>query len=203
MHGSIPRRAVLALAGAALGRPALAQPAWPDRPVTLIAPFTPGGPVDALARLLAAGLQARSGVPAVVENRPGGGGSIGIAAAARAAPDGTTLLVAAAGNLTINPSLIRNAPFVIERDFAPVAVLASSPNVIAVGPNVAAADIAGLVALARATPGGLSYGSPGSGSQQHLAGELIAQRTGAAMQHVPTAAARRRPRTSSPARSTS
>jgi tripartite-type tricarboxylate transporter receptor subunit TctC len=179
------RRSMLALAGTALALPARAQASWPDRPVTLVAPFTPGGPVDALARLLAAGLQARSGVPAVVENRPGGGGSIGIASVARAAPDGTTLLVAAAGNLTINPSLIRNAPFNVERDLAPVAILASSPNVIAVGPSVPAATVAELLALAQRTPGGLSYGSPGAGSQQHLAGELIASRSGAALTHIP------------------
>jgi tripartite-type tricarboxylate transporter receptor subunit TctC len=180
------RRSLLSLAGAFLAsQPARAQPVWPERGVTLVAPFTPGGPVDALARLLASGLQARSPHPVVVENRPGGGGSIGIASVARAAADGTTLLVAAAGNLTINPSLMRNAPFNVERDLAPVAILASSPNVIAVGPSVSASSMAELIALARRTSGGLSYGSPGVGSQQHLAGELIASRSGAPMQHIP------------------
>lgn len=179
----IPRRALPALL---LAAPALAQgEAWPQRPVTIIAPFTPGGPVDVLARLLAQGWQARTGQPVTVENRTGGAGNIGIDAVRRAAGDGGTLLLVPAGNLTINPTLLRGLTWDLWRDFAPVSVLATAANVIACAPGFPARDIAGLVALARARPGALVYGSPGVGSQLHLTMELLASKAGVSFTHAP------------------
>ena len=156
---------------------------FPRRPLTLILPLAPGGPVDALGRLLAQEYQARSGQPASVENRTGGAGNIGIDAVRRAAPDGTTLLVIPAGNLTINPTLMSNLTFDVERDFAPITILGTAANLLVVAPALGVASIKDLVAKSRETR--LSYGSPGVGSQLHLAMELFKQRTGIEMTHVP------------------
>ncbi|WP_043834080.1 Bug family tripartite tricarboxylate transporter substrate binding protein [Muricoccus aerilatus] len=179
------RRAALLLGLAALAaRPALAE-SWPTRPVTIVAPFTPGGPVDVLARVIAQGIQSASSQPAVVDNRTGAQGNIGIDAVRRAAPDGNTLLLVPAGNLTINPTLMSNLTFDVERDFAPVSMLATAPNVIVCAPNLPVRTIAELVAYAKSRPEGVTYASPGVGSQLHLAGELLAQRAGISMLHVP------------------
>lgn len=153
--------------------------------ITLVAPFPPGGPVDVLSRILAEGLQKKSGLPAVVENLPGAAGNLGIDKVKRAKPDGRTLLVVPAGNLTINPTLMPNFPFNIERDFVPVTMLAKAPNVL-VASSVARMDsVAHLVAQAKARPGALSYASPGVGSGLHLAGELFKQQAGVDLLHVP------------------
>jgi len=168
---------------AALSAPALAQ--VPGRPITLIAPFTPGGPVDVLARVLAQGFLARTGQPATVENRAGGAGNIGIELVRRAVADGTTLLVVPAGNLTINPTLLRNLPYDVERDFAPVSMMATTPNLLIANPRFAPRTVAELLAAARARPGEITYGSPGVGSQLHLAVELMKGRAGVDIQHVP------------------
>lgn len=176
---TLGRRAFLAT----LASPAFAQ--MPSRPITLIAPFTPGGPIDVLARVLAQGFLARTGQPAAVDNRAGGAGNIGIDLVRRAAPDGTTLLVIPAGNLTINPTLMRNLPYDVERDFAPVSMMATTPNLIIASPAFAARDLAGLIAAAKARPGDITYASPGVGSQLHLAMELLRARAGIDIQHVP------------------
>ncbi len=168
---------------AALSAPALAQ--MPGRPITLIAPFTPGGPVDVLARVLAQGFLARTGQAATVENRAGGAGNIGIELVRRAAADGTTLLVVPAGNLTINPTLLRNLPYDVERDFAPVSMMATTPNLIIASPRFPARTVPELLAVAQARPGEITYGSPGVGSQLHLAVELMKGRAGIDIQHVP------------------
>lgn len=154
------------------------------RPFTIVAPFPPGGPVDTLARLLSAGLAQRHGQPAVVENRPGANGSIGIDMVRRAAPDGHTLLVVPQGNLTIHPTLQGRPGDSLQADFAPVATLARTANVIAVHPDVPARTVLELVALSNARPRTISYASPGVGSSLHLAGELLRQRTGADILHV-------------------
>ncbi|MFT8242936.1 Bug family tripartite tricarboxylate transporter substrate binding protein [Roseomonas sp. BN140053] len=164
---------------------AFAADAWPTRPVTVIAPFTPGGPVDVLARVVAQGVQAASGQPATVDNRTGAQGNIGIEAVRRAAPDGHTLLLVPAGNLTINPTLMSNLPFDVERDLAPVSLLATAPNVIVCDPALPVRDLPGLVSYAKSRPEGVTYASPGVGSQLHLAGELLAQKAGIGMLHVP------------------
>jgi tripartite-type tricarboxylate transporter receptor subunit TctC len=154
------------------------------KPFTIVAPFPPGGPVDILARILATGLSQEYKQPAVVDNKPGAGGNIGIDQVKRAAPDGHTLLVVPAGNLTINPTLMPKLDYSVDADFAPVSMLARASNVIAVNPAVPANSIAELVALSKAKPGTISYASPGVGSGLHLAGELLRQQTGADILHV-------------------
>jgi tripartite-type tricarboxylate transporter receptor subunit TctC len=156
---------------------------FPRHAMTLIVPLSAGGPLDVLGRLLAQEYQARSGQPASVDNRTGGAGNIGIDAVRRAAPDGTTLLVIPAGNLTINPTLMPNLSFDVERDFAPITMLATAPNLLVTSPKSGITSIAGLIAKAR--QGTISYGSPGVGSQLHLAVELFKQKTGVEMTHVP------------------
>ena len=186
---SITRRTLLGTGLAALagiGR-VQAQPGvpadFPKRPITLILPLAPGGPVDVLGRLLAQEYQARSGQPTGVDNRTGGAGNIGIDAVRRAAPDGTTLLVIPAGNLTINPTLMSNLTFDVERDFAPITILATAANLFVASPKLAVNSIAELIAKAKQTK--VSYGSPGVGSQLHLAMELFKQKTGVEITHVP------------------
>jgi tripartite-type tricarboxylate transporter receptor subunit TctC len=182
------RRALLAAGGALLAGRAGAQgvPAgFPTRPVTLVAPFTPGGPIDVLARVLAAGFAQRSGVAAAVDNRTGGGGTIGIDLVRRAPPDGTTMLVIPAGNLTISPTLVRNLPYDVERDFAPVSMMATTPNVV-VGPaNGPLRTVQDIVDAAKARPGSVAYGSSGVGSQLHLQMELLRGKAGIDIQHIP------------------
>jgi tripartite-type tricarboxylate transporter receptor subunit TctC len=182
------RTAIAVLAAAALGLPAtaFAQPvpvAFPNRQLTLVVPFSPGGPVDVLGRLLAQEYQARSGQAAIVENRTGGAGNIGIEVVRKAAADGSTLLLIPAGNLTINPTLMPGLPFDVERDFAPIITLASSPNVIVASPNLGVTTIKDLIAKAKVRK--LSYGSPGVGSQLHLAVELLKEKAGIDLVHVP------------------
>ena len=152
---------------------------------TIISPFPPGGPVDLLARLLSDGLSKKYKQPSVVENLPGAAGNIGIEKARRGKPDGHTLLVVPAGNLTINPTLMKNFPFVIEKDFSAVSMLAKAPNVLVANASLKIRNAKELVALAKAKPGILSYASPGIGSGLHLAGELFKQQTGIDILHVP------------------
>lgn len=157
--------------------------AFPRRPLTLVVPFSPGGPVDVLGRLLAHEYQARTGQTATVENRTGGAGNIGIEAVLKSDPDGTTLLLIPAGNLTINPTLMAGLPFDVERDLAPISILANAPNAIVASPQLGIATIADLIARARTQK--LSYGSPGVGSQLHLAMELLKEKVGIDILHVP------------------
>ena len=153
--------------------------------LTIVAPFPPGGPVDVLSRILAEGLQKKTGHTAVVENLPGAAGNLGIDKVKRAKPDGKTLLVVPAGNLTINPTLMPNFPFNIERDFVPVTMLAKAPNVLVASAQTKLGSVRELVAQAKARPGVLSYASPGIGSGLHLAGELFKQQTDTDLLHVP------------------
>ncbi len=179
------RRATLGLmAMFALASQAQAQTLGSDG-FRIVAPFPPGGPVDALARLLAAGLAERYKQAAVVENLTGAAGNIGIDKVRRARPDGHTLLVVPAGNLTINPTLMANFPFNIERDFVPVTMLARAPNVLVASPSLKVKNVRELIALAKARPGTLAYASPGVGSGLHLAGELFKQQADVDILHVP------------------
>jgi tripartite-type tricarboxylate transporter receptor subunit TctC len=152
---------------------------------TIIAPFPPGGPVDTLARILADGLQKRYGSGAIVENIAGAAGNLGIDKAKRAKGDGHTLLLVPAGNLTINPSLMPNFPFNIERDFVPITMLAKAPNVLVASPNIKVSSVKALVELATKQPSTLAYASPGIGSGLHLAGELFKQQANVDLLHVP------------------
>ena len=153
--------------------------------VTLVAPFPPGGPVDVLSRILAEGLQKKTGQTVVVENLPGAAGNLGIDKVKRAKPDGKTWLVVPAGNLTINPTLMPNFPFNIERDFVPVTMLAKAPNVLVASTAAKLGSLRDLIAQAKARPGTLSYASPGIGSGLHLAGELFKLQTETDLLHVP------------------
>jgi len=167
-------------------RAAVAQDAaMPARPLRLVVPFPPGGLVDALARGLAPGLRARLGQPLVVEPRPGGNTVIGAEAVARSAPDGTTLLLATDATLSINPHLFRRLPYDPEADFAPVAPVARTIEWLMVPASLPVADLAGLVALAKARPGTLNYGSFGPGSTPHLATEKFRALAGIDIVHVP------------------
>lgn len=151
----------------------------------IVAPFPPGGPVDTLSRLLAEGLAQRYGQAALVENLPGAAGNLGMEKVKRGKPDGHVLLVVPAGNLTINPTLMPNFPFDIERDFTPLTMLAKAPNVLVASPQARLGTLDELLAQARRQPDSLSYASPGVGSGLHLAGELFKAQTQTDILHVP------------------
>ena len=158
---------------------------WPARPVRLIAPFPPGGPIDVLARTVAEKFQLRTRQAVTVDNRPGGAGNIGIDAVAKSPADGYTWLFVPQGNITINATLIKDLPFNWDRDFTPVTLIAYASNMLVVNPQVPARDLRELLAYARANPGKLSYGSPGIGASLHLIGELIKREAGVDIVHVP------------------
>lgn len=177
------RRALLA-AASLLPVPALAQSGFPDRPVRIISPFTPGGGTDTTARTLAPGMTEALGQPIVVENRPGGAGSIGAGAVAEAAPDGHTLLVDAL-NHVVNPHLLRGLRFDYAAAFVPVSVVTVLPQIMVVPPSLPVANMSEYLAWARARRGQLSFGSSGNATGAHLAGALFLRETGLDITHVP------------------
>jgi tripartite-type tricarboxylate transporter receptor subunit TctC len=191
---SLPtRRAVLRAGGAlAAGATWFARSAgaagYPDRPVRIIAPFAAGGPSDLLSRLLSVKLGEALGGSFYVENRAGGGGNIGTSAAARAAPDGYTLLLTSSA-FVLNPGLYKQVPYDPARDFAPIAELVTSPNVFIATPASGLTSMAELVARAREKPEALNYASAGVGTTPHLAGEWLKSIAGISMTHVPFAGA--------------
>jgi tripartite-type tricarboxylate transporter receptor subunit TctC len=156
---------------------------YPVRPVRLVVPYPAGGVNDIIARLLAPKLGEALGQPVVVDNRPGAGGNLGTDHVAKAAPDGYTLLSGGAGSLTMNPGLGK-VPYDTVRDFTPVALIANSPNVLMVHPSLPARSAAGFIALAKAQPGQIHYGSAGAGSTPHLSGALFAAMAGINLVHV-------------------
>jgi tripartite-type tricarboxylate transporter receptor subunit TctC len=162
-----------------------AQDTSSQRPVTLIVPFAAGGSTDVIARVIADAMRASLGNPFIVDNRAGAGGSIGTAAIAKASPDGQTIGMGTASTLAINPAAYKNLSYDILRDLKPIGLIASVPNVVSVHPSVPARSIAELVALARAQPGKLAYGSAGNGSVSHLMGEQFRLATGTDIIHVP------------------
>ena len=157
--------------------------AWPERTITIIVHFAPGGANDLLGRLLAAELSPILGQSLVVVNRPGANGNVGVEAAAHAAPDGYTLLVAS-GSALVNPSL-REVPYDLVKDFEPVAYLGASPNVILTNSKSGIENIDDLIAKAKRQPGKLNFGSPGIGSTPHMAMELLMQSAEIQLVHVP------------------
>jgi tripartite-type tricarboxylate transporter receptor subunit TctC len=178
--------ALVAIAGSLVAIPfASAQDGWPSRPVRFIVPSSPGGGTDTYARLLAQGLSEALKQQFVVDNRPGGGGNIGAELAAKAPPDGHTFLVSSSPALTVNPSLFRGLPYNAERDFTPVARGVVSPLVITCHPSVPARTLSRLIALARRSPGSLSYGSPGVGSSSNLAVKMLEEAGEVQFLHVP------------------
>jgi len=175
--GAIEARAQTASTGSAQ--------TYPSRPIRLVVPFPPGGSTDILARALAQKLSEGLSQPLVIDNRPGAGGSIGSDAAAKAAPDGYTLLMGQLGTLAVSPAIYKNLPYDPVKSFAPVSLMAIVPSVLVVNPQVAAASAAELIAYARANPGRLTYGSAGSGSTSHLTTEYFKLATGTDILHVP------------------
>jgi tripartite-type tricarboxylate transporter receptor subunit TctC len=158
---------------------------WPSRPVHLVVPYAPGGPVDLSARLIAPKLQQALGQPVVVENKPGAGGNIGADFVAKSSPDGHTLVMGAIATHAINPALYPKLAYDPVRDFRHIALLVQVPNVLVVNNELPARSVAELIALAKRQPGKLDFASGSTGSTGHLAGELFKQITGTELVHVP------------------
>ncbi|MYN14348.1 tripartite tricarboxylate transporter substrate binding protein [Pusillimonas sp. TS35] len=159
--------------------------AWPDQPIRIIVPFSAGGTTDLLGRLLAEGISGELGQSVVVENKGGAGGNIGATEVARAKPDGYTLMMGTPGPLAINPLVYKDIAFAPERDFAPVAYIADVANVILSNPKTGFKTVGDLLAAAKAAPDALNWGSPGVGSTGHLMLEMLKQKTGAKITHIP------------------
>ena len=174
-----------ALSAAACAAGPLAALAQNDRPITIVVPYAPGGTTDMLGRLIAQQLGTALGRTVIVDNKPGAGTAIGASQVARSAPDGSTLLVATSTTLAINPWLYKKLSYDPAKDFAPVGLIGAVPLMVVVHPSVPARTLAELVALAKSKPEGLSYGSAGNGSPQHLGAEMFKFATGTAMTHVP------------------
>ena len=186
MHHVTRRRALALAAGLGLASPALAQAAWPTRPVTLLVPFAPGGASDIAARAFSTRLAERSGQPVVVDNRPGANGQLAARLLARATPDGHTMMVGSIGAFALNAVLYRNPGYDPLADFAPVTLAVTTPNVLVVNPEVASVrDLTELVAWMKARRRGVFYATSGIGSSPHLTMELFTQMTGTEATHVP------------------
>ncbi len=164
---------------------ARAEAPYPNRTIRLIVPFAPGGSTDVMARLIAYKMSSELGQSVIVENRAGAAGNIGGDFVAKSAPDGYTVLVAAAGPIEINPSLYKNLPFSPAKDLRPVTMLVSEVNIMAINPNVPAKTVQEFIAYAKAHPDKVSFGSAGTGTPGHLGGEWFNQLTGTRMVHVP------------------
>ncbi|HSV61051.1 MAG TPA: tripartite tricarboxylate transporter substrate binding protein [Variovorax sp.] len=177
--------AVAGISALALVSPAAHAEGYPDKPISLVVPFPPGGPTDAMARTLAAELRDKLGQPMVVENRAGAGGNIGAEYVARAPADGQTLLFGTSGPLAINASLYRKINYNPVKSFAPVIQIGHLPNILVVHPSVPARNVQELVAYAKANPGKLSYASSGNGASSHLAGVMFNSTAGVELLHVP------------------
>jgi tripartite-type tricarboxylate transporter receptor subunit TctC len=178
----IARAAVLAVIALA---PAAHAQTWPAKPIRYIVPFAPGGTTDILARMVAPKLADALGQPVVVENKPGQAGSIGSAELARAAPDGYTIGGGTISSHAINVSLYSKLPYDPLKDFSPITMLATLPNMLIVHPSIAASNVQELVAFLKANPDKHSFGSAGNGTSQHMSGELFKAMTGVRMQHIP------------------
>jgi len=171
------------MAGAGIA-PAQAQ-GYPTKPIHLVAPYAPGGIADIAARLIGQKLTEAWGQQVVVENRPGGNGFIGVTAVTRAAPDGYTLLVATAGDVTINPALFKDMPYDVDRDLVPITMLSDTPTVLAAHGEAPYKTIADVLKDAKARPGKIAIASPGNGSINQLAFEWMGLGTGTKFQHIP------------------
>ncbi|HZH45089.1 MAG TPA: tripartite tricarboxylate transporter substrate binding protein [Roseococcus sp.] len=180
------RRAAMAASPlvAALALPAMAQPAWPQRPVRIVVPFGLGGSADVAARLLAEPLAAAFGQPFIVENRPGAGATIGTEQVAKAAPDGHTLLLMS-NTHTANETLLPNRPYVLLRDLSAVAAINIAFHALVVHPSIPATNVAELIALLKREPRRYDYASSGPGTPYHIAGEVFRAMAGVEVQHVP------------------
>jgi len=178
-------RALIVALGLAAGAAGAAAADYPDRTVTIVAPAAPGGLYSLFARIIADKLERQLGGTFIVENRPGAASVVGATYVAHAAPDGYTLMTATSTTMAINVTLHKSLPYDPVADFAPVTLIARTPEVLVVNAALAVHSIADLVALAKATPGGLSFGSAGVGTSQHLDGEMLKSALGIPMTHVP------------------
>ena len=177
------RRAALAFL-VAVAWPAFSQP-FPTKPARLVVPFPPGGPLDAVGRSIAQKLTETWGQGVVVENKPGAGGNIGADLVAKSPPDGYTVVMGALSTHAVNPSLYASMPYDAQKDFAPITLVAITPNVLVVNPALPVKSVKELIAYAKANPGKLSFGSGSTGSAGHLAGELFKVDAGIDMVHIP------------------
>ncbi|MGE0797678.1 MAG: tripartite tricarboxylate transporter substrate binding protein [Lautropia sp.] len=187
----MPRRLALAVAPAALllaltltAGPAAAQGSYPEKPIRMIVPYPPGGGTDVIARIVQDKLRQQIGQTIVIDNRGGAAGAIGTEAVAKAEPDGYTVLFTLSSH-TINPAIFQKLAFDTERDFAPVATVASLPQILVANPGAGIDTVAQMVAAAKAKPGQLTFGSAGNGSPSHFAGEMVNLSTGIQITHVP------------------
>jgi tripartite-type tricarboxylate transporter receptor subunit TctC len=162
-----------------------AQSSWPSKPVRFLVPFAPGGTSEIVARSVAAELTKQLGQNVYVENKPGGAGVVAMAEAARATPDGHTIILGHVGTLAVNPYMLANQPYDVNKDFVPVTLLAKVPNVFVIHPEVPAKNFKEFVAYVKANPGKLSYGSAGNASAGHLAMEYLKLVTGMFITHIP------------------
>ncbi|HYG45692.1 MAG TPA: tripartite tricarboxylate transporter substrate binding protein [Bordetella sp.] len=159
---------------------------YPDRPIRIVVPYGAGGAADILARVLAEGLTKEWHQSVIVENKPGGVGTIGTTLVVKAAPDGYTLVSMPVSDLAVNPHLYRRRPFDVLKDLSPVSKVGAVPNILVVSKTLGVRDAKGLIAAARAKPPGtITYSSPGVGSQAHLAAEIFSERAGIKMLHIP------------------
>lgn len=190
MHSTpISRRGALQLAGAAVcavtAPGLLAQAAWPSKAIRFVVPFAPGGTSEIVARSVAAELTKQLGQSVYVENKPGGAGTIAMAEVAKAAPDGHTVILTHVGTLAVNPYMLKNQPYDVNKDFLPVTLLAKVPNVFVIHPDVPAKNFQEFVAYVKKNPGQLNYGSAGNASAGHLAMEYLKLVTGMFITHIP------------------
>jgi tripartite-type tricarboxylate transporter receptor subunit TctC len=178
--------AFLFLAAVLCAGPIMAQDAkdYPAKPIRIIVPYPPGGGTDVVARIISDPLAAALGQPIIIDNRGGAAGNLGTDIAAKSAPDGYTILLTLSSH-TINPKLYDKLPFDVERDFAPISLVALSPQILVAHPSVPANNIRELIALAKAQPGKLNFASVGTGSPGHIAGELFKLKTGVDIVHIP------------------
>ncbi len=183
MHPIVRCVAALVLA-LTVASPVAAQTSWPDKPVRLVVGFTPGSATDVTARLFAQKFSEAWSQPVVVDNVTGNSGAIGVDRVAKAPPDGYTLMWSGNAAITILPSL-QTLPFDPVRDFAPISMSLSMPSILAVNNDLPVKSIADLIALAKTKPGKISYGTPGVGTPQHIAGELLSTLAGIRMEHIP------------------
>src|SRR5436190_129441 len=180
MNRAIPAAGfLLALSGLAIGQ------AYPVKPVRMIAPFPPGGTTDSLARLVGQKLTEGLGATVIIDNRPGASGNIGLEAASKAPPDGYTLVLAGGAALVTNQFLYKRLGFDPHTDFIPISIVATAAPVLVVHPAVPARNVKELIALAKARPGQLNFGSGGVGTTSHIIGEVFKATTGVNMVHVP------------------
>lgn len=189
LSSQISRRTMLAGAAGAVAAAALpqvhAQAAWPSKPIRFLVPFAPGGTSEIVARSVAVELTKQLGQSVYVENKPGGAGVVAMVEAQKAAPDGHTIILGHVGTLAVNPYMLANQPYDVNKDFVPVTLLAKVPNVFVIHPDVPAKNFKEFVAYVKANPGKLSYGSAGNASAGHLAMEYLKLVTGMFMTHIP------------------